>query len=175
MNSIREAKKTRDQGQSVGARRLRRFTARMVLGVCRSQTWWTLKRPEGRAPFASRSDAPTVAVGFISRLDAPHALRHGATHEFGPAFSTVARRRRIAWRIEPWFESHYLFSVLRSAGFIPQEPEKFQSTNTLRRLQPSCGLKSALRALNRPESHGYHHQVAPRLQKRPGKKSQSES
>ena len=30
-----------------------RFAARMVLGVRKSQTCWTMKRPEGRAPFAS--------------------------------------------------------------------------------------------------------------------------
>ena len=52
MNPSREAKKMRDQSQSVGARRLRRFTARTVLGVRESQALWTLKRPEGRAPFA---------------------------------------------------------------------------------------------------------------------------
>ena len=53
MNTNSEVKKTRDLSQSVGARRLRRFTARMVLGVRESQAWWTLKRPEGRAPFAA--------------------------------------------------------------------------------------------------------------------------
>ena len=42
----------RDQSPSVGARRLRRFTARMILDVCESQSSWTLKRPEVRAPFA---------------------------------------------------------------------------------------------------------------------------
>jgi len=95
----------RDQSPSVGARRLRRFTARMVLGVCESQAWWTLKRPEGCAPFASRSDEPTVAVGFIPRLGAPDAPRRGATHESAAVFSIVAPRRKISWRIEPWLES----------------------------------------------------------------------
>jgi hypothetical protein len=155
MNINSEVKRTHDQSQSAGARRLRRFAARMVLGVRESQAWWTLKRPEGRSPFAphdstsafgmntspeerlfallalstsrergliaSRSDAPTVAVGFIPRLAAPDAPRRGATPESGAVFSIVTPRRRISWRIEPWLESH-----------------------------------------------GYHHQVALRLRNRPG-------
>jgi hypothetical protein len=35
-----------------GARRLRRFTIRKVLDTRKSSAWWTLKRPEGRAPLA---------------------------------------------------------------------------------------------------------------------------
>jgi len=127
--------------------------AGVFIGIRESQSWRTLKRPEGRAPFAphdstwnfemnpsreelllaplalpasrergliaSRSDAPTVAVGFIPRLAAPDALRRGATPDSGAVFSIVAPRRRISWRIEPWLESH-----------------------------------------------GYHHQVAPRLRNR---------
>jgi len=110
------------------------------IGVRESQSWRTLRRPQGRAPFAlhdsasgfgmttsreellfallalptsrervliaSRSDAPTVAVGFIPRLGAPDAPRRGATPESGAVFSIVAPRRRISWRIEPWLESH---------------------------------------------------------------------
>jgi hypothetical protein len=121
MNISRETKKTREQSQSAGARRSRRFTARTVLDVRESQACWTLKRPEGRAPFASRSDEPTVSVGFIPRLGAPGAPRRGATPESGAVFSIVAPRRRISCRIESWLESH-----------------------------------------------GYHHQVAPRLRNRPG-------
>ena len=56
--------------------------------------------------IASRSDEPTLAVGFIPRLAAPDAPRRGATPESGAAFSIVALRRRISWRIEPWLESH---------------------------------------------------------------------
>ena len=56
--------------------------------------------------IASRSDEPTVAVGFIPRLGAPDAPRGGATPESGAVFSIVALRRRISWRIEPWLESH---------------------------------------------------------------------
>jgi len=82
----------RDQISSAGAGRLRRFTTRIVLGVCESQAWWTLKRPEGRAPFASRSDEPMVAVGFIPRLGASNAPRRGATHESGAVLSIVAPR-----------------------------------------------------------------------------------
>src|ERR1039457_230488 len=48
-----EANHTRDQGQASGARRSRRFTVRMDLSVRASPAWRTLKRPEGRAPFAS--------------------------------------------------------------------------------------------------------------------------
>jgi len=106
MNTSHEPEKMRDQSQSVGARRLRRFAARTILGVRESQAWWTLKRPEGRVPFASRSDEPMVAVGFIPRLSASNALRRGATPEPGAAFSIVAPRRRLSWRIAPWLESH---------------------------------------------------------------------
>ena len=106
MNTNSKVKKTRDQSPSVGARRERRFTTRTVLDVRESQAWWTLKRPEVRAPFASRSDEPTVAVGFIPRLGASNALRRGATHEPGAVFSIVAPRRTLSWRIEPWLESH---------------------------------------------------------------------
>ena len=140
MKTNSEVKKTRDQSQPVGARRLRRLTARMVLGGRESRAWWILKRPEGRGPcaphdsasgfgmnasreellfallalptsherglIASRNDEPTVAVGFIPRLDAPDAPRREATHEPGGLFSIVAPRQRISWRIEPWLESH---------------------------------------------------------------------
>jgi hypothetical protein len=47
-------RKPEGKNQTVGARRSRRFTARVVLDVCESQTLRTLKRPEGRAPFATR-------------------------------------------------------------------------------------------------------------------------
>ena len=63
-------------------------------------------RSHERGLFASRSDEPTVAVGFIPRLNAPNARRRGATPESGALFSIVAPRRRISWRIEPWLESH---------------------------------------------------------------------
>jgi hypothetical protein len=106
MSTISEVEKTHDQNESVGTRRLRRFAARTILGVRESQTRWTLKRPEGRAPFASRSDEPMVVVGFIPRLGASNAPRRGATHESGAAFSILAPRRRISWRIAPWLESH---------------------------------------------------------------------
>ena len=59
-----------------------------------------------RGLIASRSDEPTVAVGFIPRLGAPDAPRRGATLESNAVFSIVALRRRISWRIEPWLESH---------------------------------------------------------------------
>ena len=58
-----------------------------------------------RGVIASRSDEPTVAVGFIPRLGAPDAPRRGATPESGAVFSIVAPRRRISWRIEPWSRS----------------------------------------------------------------------
>ena len=46
--------KTQNHSAVAGAQRLRRFTARMVLAARRLRTCWTLKRPQGRAPFASQ-------------------------------------------------------------------------------------------------------------------------
>jgi len=65
-----------------------------------------LRTPLERGLSASRSDEPTVAVGFIPRLGALDAPRRGATLESSAVFSIVALRRRISWRIEPWLESH---------------------------------------------------------------------
>src|SRR6185503_13070767 len=64
-----------------------------------------LRHLHGRGLIASRSDEPTVAVGFIPRFGASDALRRGATPDSGAAFSIVAARRRISWRIKPWLES----------------------------------------------------------------------
>src|SRR6185295_1511521 len=69
-----------------------------------------------RGLVASRSEEPTVAVGFIPRLGTPDAPRRGATHESGVVFSIVAPRRRISWRIEPWLESHGITKSLRDSG-----------------------------------------------------------
>jgi hypothetical protein len=57
-NMVRQNIETRGRkperkNQTVGARRSRRFTARVVGDVCESQALRTLKRPEGRAPFAT--------------------------------------------------------------------------------------------------------------------------
>ena len=41
--------------------------------------------------IASRSDEPTVAVGFIPRLGASNAPRRGATHESGAVFQSSLR------------------------------------------------------------------------------------
>src|SRR5262245_35856002 len=49
MNSIRKPEKLGDQSPSAGVRRLRRFAARVVLGVAES-----LKGPQGRAPSHHR-------------------------------------------------------------------------------------------------------------------------
>jgi hypothetical protein len=65
-----------------------------------------LPTSHGRGLIASRSDEPTVAVGFIPRFGASDALRRGATLDSGAVFSIVAARRRISWRIEPWLGSH---------------------------------------------------------------------
>ena len=80
MKTSSEAKKTCDQSQSAGARRLRRFTARMVLGVRESQAWWTLKRPEGRAPFALH-DSTSDSEMNTSRTNLLFALLANRTGE----------------------------------------------------------------------------------------------
>ena len=69
-----------------------------------SRTWSSTSH--GRGLIASRSDEPTVAVGFIPRFGTSDALRRGATPDSGAVFSIVAPRRRISRRIEPWLESH---------------------------------------------------------------------
>jgi hypothetical protein len=51
LNPNSEVKKLWNQSQAVGARRSRRITIRMVLGVRELRIWRMLKRPEGRAPF----------------------------------------------------------------------------------------------------------------------------
>jgi hypothetical protein len=50
-NPNSEVKKLWNQSHAVGARRSRRITIRMVLGVRELRIWRMLKRPEGRAPF----------------------------------------------------------------------------------------------------------------------------
>jgi hypothetical protein len=57
-----EVKKLWNQSQAIGARRSRRFTVRVVLGVRELRIWWMLKRPEGRAPFAPHDS--TSDFGF---------------------------------------------------------------------------------------------------------------
>src|SRR2546426_311125 len=67
MNTNSEVKNTRDHRESVGARRLRRLTVRMVLGVRESQSWWTLKRPEVRAPFATHDSTSDLKMNTRGR------------------------------------------------------------------------------------------------------------
>jgi len=94
MNTNSEVKKARDQRGSIGARRLRRFTARTVLGVPESQAWWTLKRPDRR-----RAEAALFRLRLRLRRDrvvakrrrrraaeaegrAPFALHHSSEKQF---------------------------------------------------------------------------------------------
>jgi hypothetical protein len=52
LNPNFEVEKGESTNKRAGARRLRRFTIRKVLDTRKSSAWWTLKRPEGRAPLA---------------------------------------------------------------------------------------------------------------------------
>jgi hypothetical protein len=52
LNPNSEVEKGESTNKRAGARRLRRFTIRKVLDTRKSSAWWTLKRPEGRAPLA---------------------------------------------------------------------------------------------------------------------------
>ena len=85
-----------------------------------------LRTSHERGPSASRSDEPTVTVGFIPRLGAADAPRRGATHESGAVFSIVAQRRRISWRIEPWLEIQYVLR-LSTASLARNTPSRFTS------------------------------------------------
>jgi len=53
LKPISEVRKMQTRRQAVGARRLRRFNFRVVLGDRGVQAEWTWKRPEGRAPVNS--------------------------------------------------------------------------------------------------------------------------
>jgi len=55
-------KKTQTQSQAVGARRLRRFSVRVVLDVREVQAGGTLKRPEGRAPLVPDNSTSLFAL-----------------------------------------------------------------------------------------------------------------
>ena len=59
-------KNTQSQSQAIGARRLRRFSVRVVLDVREVQAEGTLKRPEGRAPALSHDS--TSEFGFNALL-----------------------------------------------------------------------------------------------------------
>jgi hypothetical protein len=58
-----------------GARRLRRFTIRKVLDTRKSSAWWTLKRPEGRAPLAVHHSTSVFGFKLIFNSQSPGAIR----------------------------------------------------------------------------------------------------
>ena len=74
MNTSREATKARDQSQSVGARRVRRFTARLVLGVRESQKCWTLNAKAVSAPFPASHRTPRRSRVHEARLKCPQGF-----------------------------------------------------------------------------------------------------
>jgi hypothetical protein len=69
LNPNSEVESVREQQPPAGARRSRRFTPRRVWGVRESKAWGTLKRPEGRAPFAPRASTSEFGLNKVTFTD----------------------------------------------------------------------------------------------------------
>ena len=158
MNTNSEVKKTRDPSQSVGARRLRRFTARMVLDVRELQAWGTLKRPQGRAPFALHDSTSAFGMntspeerlfallalstsrerGLIaSRSDAPTVavdLSHGWPH---PMRRVAERRLSLA---------RYFQSSLHEEGSLGALNRGLKATATITKSLRDSGTAQGKKA-----------------------------
>jgi hypothetical protein len=86
-----------------GARRLRRFTIRKVLDTRKSSAWWTLKRPEGRAPLAVHHS--TSVFGFnrelprlsATRIETDFVISPGVSPGFASTSTKISSRRGIGW------------------------------------------------------------------------------
>jgi len=78
INPNSEVEKGESTNKRAGARRLRRFTIRKVLDTRKSSAWWTLKRPEGRAPLAVHHSTSVFGLNSVyagSELTSSRALR----------------------------------------------------------------------------------------------------